>query len=81
MSNDDETLKRLIDATNSFCLVALDQVLGASNHKSGFAKAAERCNDIANHMIVAIGEVKSCMRIPFDPWLEIAAMNPWCVCR
>jgi len=81
MTNDDKTLKRLIDATNSFCLVSLDQVLGASSRKSNFAKAAERCNGIANRMIAAIGEVKSCMRIPFDPWAEIAAMNPWCVCR
>ena len=81
MTNDDETLKHMIDATNNFCLVSLDQVLGASSRKSGFAKAAETCNDIANRMITATGDVRSCMPRPFDPWLEIAAMNPLCVCR
>jgi len=82
MESDDKVKDRLIKQTNDFCLTALDQTLGACSQKGSFARAAERVHDGAARACHAITEIGLCLpkaqRIPFDPWLEIAAMNPLC---
>lgn len=81
----DDKIKDHLKQTNDLCLTALDQTLGACSHKGSFARAAERLHDVAIRACNAITETGLCIpkaqRVPFDPWQEIAAMNPWCVCR
>lgn len=82
MESDDKIKDRLITQTNNFCLTALDQTLGACSQKGSFARAAERLHDGARRACEAIKDIGLCIpkeqRVPFEPWLEIAAMNPWC---
>ena len=84
MESDDKIKNRLITQTNNFCLTALDQTLGACSQKGAFAQAAERLHIKAERALEHVLDMRMCLprnhRVPFDPWLEIAAMNPWCVC-
>jgi len=82
MESDDKVKDRLIKQTNDFCLTALDQTLGACSQKGLFVRAAERLHDVAIRACNAVKDIGLCIpkeqRVPFDPWLEIAAMNPLC---
>lgn len=50
---------------------ALNELIGIIGMSGKFKVQADCAASLAQRMLP----------VPFDPWLEIASMNPWCVCR